>query len=175
MIKYLLAGLAACFTVLPATARLDEGTYDLLRLVESYGVDIRFNTAICNSGSHSGSFKVDKGLPILTLCIDPDNITADSHDTVRHEVWHFIQYCKTPVSSTSLHPLLKDKAKYNELIHYGLSGFTIERIRADYRDDHEWVELEAFAAAKLFSAKFIGETVVNHCPLMGANRPIKGS
>ena len=38
--KYLLAGLAACFTVLPSSARLDEGTYDLLRLVESYGVDI---------------------------------------------------------------------------------------------------------------------------------------
>ena len=175
MIKYLLAGLAACFTVLPAIARIDPGTTDLLRLVESYGVDIRFTTAICNDGSHAGSFKVDEGLPILSLCIDSNNITATDHDTVRHEVWHFIQYCKTPESSTVLHPLLKDKVKYNELIQYGLSGFTVERIRADYRDDHERVELEAFAAAELFSAKFIGETVVNHCPLMGANRPIEGA
>ncbi len=175
MIKYLLAGLAACFTVLPATARFDSGTYDLLHLVESYGVDIRFNTAICNDGSHAGSFKVIKGLPILSLCINPDNITADDHDTVRHEVWHFIQYCKTPVSSTVLHPLLKDRSQYNELIHYGLSGFTIERIRTDYPDDHERVELEAHAAAEILSAKFIGEQVVNHCPLMGANRPIEGA
>ena len=169
MIKYLLAGLAACFTVLPATARLDDGTYDLLQLVDNYGVDIRFNTSTCD-GSKAGSFKVTKGLPILSLCINPDNITADDHNTVRHEVWHFIQYCKTPVSSTVLHPLLKDRTEYNELIQYGLSGFTIERIRSDYPDDHELVELEAFAAAEVLSAKFIGEQVVNHCPLMGANR-----
>ena len=174
MIKYLLAGLAACFTVLPATARLDDGTYDLLRLVESYGVDIRFNTSVCD-GSKAGSFKVIKGLPILSLCINPDNITADDHDTVRHEVWYFIQYCKTPVSSTVLHPLLKDKEDYAQFISYSLSGFTVERIRSDYPDDHELVELEAFAAAELFSAKFIGEQVVNHCPLMGANRPIEGA
>ena len=172
--KCLLAGLAACFTAIPAMARLDDGTYDLLRLVESYGVDIRFNTAICD-GSKQGSFKVTKGLPILSLCIDPDNITADDHDTVRHEVWHFIQYCKTPESSTVLHPLLKDKAKYNELIHYGLSGFTIDSIRSDYPDDHELVELEAFAAAELLSAKFIGETVVNHCTPIRTNRPIEGA
>ena len=175
MIKYLLAGLAACFTVLPATARLDEGTYDLLRLVESYGVDVRFNTAICNDGSHAGSFKVTKGLPILSLCINPDNITADDHDTVRHEVWHFIQYCRTPASSTVLHPLLKDRTKYNELIHYGLSGFTIERIRSNYPDDDELVELEAFAASQVLSAKFIGEQVVNHCTPIRTNRPIEGA
>lgn len=172
--KCLLAGLAACFTAIPSFARLDDGTYDLLRLVESYGVDIRFNTSTCD-GTNYGSFKVTKGLPILSLCIDPDNITANDHDTVRHEVWHYIQYCKTPVSSTVLHPLLKDKAKYNELIHYGLSGITIERIRTDYPDDHERVELEAHAAAEILSAKFIGEQVVNHCTLNGANRPIEGA
>jgi|SaaInlV_120m_DNA_3_1039746.scaffolds.fasta_scaffold29219_2 hypothetical protein len=172
--KYLLAGLAACFTALPATARFDPGTYDLLQLVESYGVDVRFNTALCD-GSKAGSFKVIKGLPILSLCINPDAITADDHNSVRHEVWHYIQYCNTPGSSTVLHPLLKDRTKYNELIHYGLSGFTIERIRADYPDDHEYVELEAFAAAELLSAKFIGQQVVNHCSPIRTNRPIVGA
>ena len=160
--KCLLAGLAACFTVLPATARVDEGTHDLLRLVDSYGVDVRFNTAVCD-GSKAGSFKVTRGIPILSLCVDPDNVTADDHDTVRHEVWHYLQYCRTPSSSTVLHPLLKDRTKYNELIHYGLSGFTIERIRADYRDDHERTELEAFAAAELLSAQDIGNQVREYC------------
>jgi len=172
--KCLLAGLAACFTAIPAMARLDDGTYDLLKLVESYGVDIRFNTAVCDPYTY-GSFKVTKGLPILSLCIDPDNITADDHNTVRHEVWHYIQYCKTPASSTVLHPLLKDRTKYNELIHYGLSGSTIERIRTDYPDDYESVELEAFAAAELLSAKFIGEKVVDHCTPIRTNRPIEGA
>ncbi len=171
--KCLLAGLAACFTAIPSFARLDDGTYDLLRLIESYGVDVRFNTAVCDGTNH-GSFKVTKGLPILSLCVDPDNVTANDHDTVRHEVWHFIQYCKTPTSSTVLHPLLKDNEDYAQFVSYGLSGITVERIRADYPDDHELVELEAFAAAELFDAKFIGQQVVNHCPLMGANRPIEG-
>ena len=172
--KYLLAGLAACFTVLPSFARVDPGTTDLLNLVESYGVNIQFNTAICDQG-HAGSFKVTNSLPIITLCIDEDNITADDHDTVRHEVWHLVQYCATPATSSVLHPLLKDRQKHAEFISYGLSGFTIERIRADYRDDHERIELEAFAAAEIFSAEFIGETVVNHCTPMRTNRPIQGA
>ena len=162
MFKYLLAGLAACFTVLPAAARFDSGTGDLLHLVDSYGVDIQFNTAICDQGK-AGSFKVINSVPIITLCIDEDNITADDHDTVRHEVWHYVQYCATPSSSSVLHPLLKDRQKHAEFISYGLSGFTIERIRSDYRDDHERTELEAFAAAELLSAETIGEAFVNHC------------
>ena len=162
MFKYLLAGLAACFTVLPAIARVDPGTTDLLKLVDNYGVNIQFNTAICDS-SKAGSFKVDNYIPVITLCIDEDNITADDHDTVRHEVWHLVQYCATPATSSVLHPLLKDRQKHAEFISYGLSGFTIERIRDDYRADHERTELEAFAAAKLFSSKFIGNQVRKYC------------
>ena len=161
-VKYLLAGLAACFTALPSVARVDPGTEDLLRLVHNYGVDVRINSARCDGSKH-GSFGVTKGQPILTLCLDPDNITANDHDTVRHEVWHFVQYCATPVSSTSLTPLLKDETSYVRFISHALSGSTVQRIRADYRDDHELVELEAFAAAQLFPAQFIGEQVVKHC------------
>ena len=160
--KYLLAGLAACFTVLPSVARVDPGTTDLLKLVDSYGVNIQFNTASCD-GSKAGSFKVDNYTPVITLCIDEDNITADDHDTVRHEVWHLVQYCATPATSSVLHPLLKDRQKHAEFISYGLSGLTIERIRSDYRDDHHRTELEAFAAAEIFSAEFIGDQVRRYC------------
>jgi hypothetical protein len=160
--KCLLAGLAATFTALPVLSRVDNGTADLLSLVESYGVDIRFNNDSCDGSKH-GSFGVTRGVPIMTLCLEGDVATADDHDTVRHEVWHFIQYCRTPESSTVLTPLLKDRAKYAEFISYGLSGLTIERIRADYPDDHESVELEAFAAAELFDANFLAQQVVNHC------------
>ena len=45
MFKYLLAGLAACFTALPVLSRVDPGTADLLYLVDSYGVEVQFNTA----------------------------------------------------------------------------------------------------------------------------------
>jgi hypothetical protein len=114
-------------------------------------------------GGNAGSFKVDNYIPVITLCIDKDNITADDHDTVRHEVWHYLQYCATPATSTVLHPLLKDRQKHAEFTSYGLSGLAIERIRLDYRDDHERVELEAFAAAEIFDAKFIGEQVRKHC------------
>jgi hypothetical protein len=160
--KCLLAGLAATFTALPVLSRVDPGTSDLLKLVDSYGVDVRFNTAMCGGGN-AGSFKVDNYIPVITLCIDKDNITADDHDTVRHEVWHYLQYCATPATSTVLHPLLKDRQKHAEFTSYGLSGLAIERIRFDYRDDHERVELEAFAAAEIFDAKFIGEQVRKHC------------
>ena len=162
MFKYLLAGLAACFTALPVLSRVDPGTADLLHLVDSYGVDVRFNTSKCDGSKH-GSFGVKNSIPILTLCIDKNNVTAEDHDTVRHEVWHYVQYCATPSTSTVLHPLLKDRTKYAELVSYGLSGASIERIRNDYRDDHERVELEAFAVAEIFSAEFIGEQVIAYC------------
>ena len=162
MIKYLLAGLAATFTALPVLSRVDPGTSDLLHLVDSYGVDVRFNTAMCG-GENAGSFKVDNYIPIITLCVDSDNITSDDHDTVRHEVWHYLQYCATPKTSNLLHPVLKDRQKHAEFISYGLSGLAIERIRDNYRDDHERPELEAFAAAELFSAEFIGQQVREHC------------
>ena len=160
--KCLLAGLAATFTALPALSRVDPGTGDLLRLVDSYGVDIRHNTATCD-GTKAGSFKVNNSVPIITLCIDANNITADDHNTIRHEIWHLVQYCATPTSSSVLHPLLKDPQKHAEFIEYGLSRFTIERIRSDYRDDHERTELEAFAAAEIFSAEFIGDQVRRYC------------
>ena len=44
-----------------------------------------------------------------------------------------------------------------------LSGIAIERIRDNYRDDHERTELEAFAAAELFSAEIIGQQVREYC------------
>ena len=160
--KCLLAGLAATFTALPVLSRVDPGTADLLHLVDSYGVDVRFNTSTCD-GSKAGSFGVRNGLPILTLCLDKNNITADDHDTVRHEVWHYVQYCATPSTSNVLHPLLKDRTKHAELTRYALSGLAIERIRDNYRDDHERVELEAFAAAEVFSAEFIGKQVIAYC------------
>jgi hypothetical protein len=162
MFKYLLAGLAACFTVLPSLARVDPGTADLLHLVDSYGVDVRFNTSSCDGSKH-GSFGVRNSIPILTLCIDKNNVTAEDHDTVRHEVWHYVQYCATPSTSNVLHPLLKDRTKHAELTRYALSGLAIERIRDNYRDDDERVELEAFAAAELFTADFIGEQVIAYC------------
>ena len=160
--KCLLAGLAATFTALPVLSRVDPGTADLLHLVDSYGVDVRFNTSKCD-GSNHGSFGVRNSTPILTLCLDKNNVTPEDHDTVRHEVWHYVQYCATPSTSTVLHPLLKDRQKHAELVSFGLSGFTVERIRDDYRDDHERVELEAFAAAELFSAEFIGQKVREYC------------
>ena len=160
--KCLLAGLAATFTALPVLSRVDPGTADLLHLVDSYGVEVRFNGSGCD-GTKAGSFKVDNYTPILTLCIDEDNVTADDHDTVRHEVWHYVQYCATPASSTVLHPLLKDRTKHAELTRYALSGLAIERIRDNYRDDHERTELEAFAAAEIFDAEFIGQQVRKHC------------
>ena len=160
--KCLLAGLAATFTALPVLSRVDPGTADLLHLVDSYGVDVRFNSSKCD-GTKAGLFAVSNGIPILTLCLDKNNITADDHDTVRHEVWHYVQYCATPSTSTVLHPLLKDRTKHAELVSFALSGFTVERIRDDYRDDHESTELEAFAAAELFTADFIGEQVIAYC------------
>ena len=169
--KCLLAGLAACFTALPSFSSVDPGTVALLELVESYGVNVRFHTGICD-GTKGGSFKVIKGTPILTLC--PTDGGANDHNTVRHEVWHYIQYCRTPHTSTVLTPLLKDQQNYAEFISYSLSGFTIERIRSDYPDDHELVELEAFAAAELFDANFIGDQVRNHCTPISTNRPIEG-
>ena len=88
--KKLLLGLLAPLMVLsPASAEVQPGTYDLIDTVDNYfTVDI--DSPHCDTNLQMvGSFA--PSTETLTLC-PRGNVTADDHDTVRHEVWHVIQY-----------------------------------------------------------------------------------
>ena len=158
MIKPLAALIAATTFAMPAVARVEASTPLLLQTLNDYGIAVRYNHSDCSNG-FQGRYSTAR---VMDLCYSGAP-SAEDHDTVRHEVWHYLQYCATPATSNLLHPLLKDRQEHAEFTSYGLSGLAIERIRDNYRDDHERTELEAFAAAEIFSAEFIGKQVRQYC------------
>lgn len=160
MIKQLIAASgAALFAVLPASARVEKRTADLLRLVSSYGVEVNDNSDKCGRGM--GMFTLKPKLSIH-ICYDSNGPTAVDHDTVRHEVWHYLQWCKNP-NRVGLLPLHKDRNEYIRFVQNALSDDLIERLDRSYPQHIRAVEYEAFAAANTYTAQTLMSMVRKHC------------
>lgn len=160
MIKQLLgASAAALFTLLPSAARVETNTGALLRLVSSYGVEVNDNSNEC--GGAMGRFTLKPKLSIH-ICYDSKGPTAEDHDTVRHEVWHYLQYCRNP-QHVGLLPLHKDRDEYIRFVQNALSDSAIDRINLSYPEHIRAVEYEAFAAANALTATQLMSMVREHC------------
>ena len=161
MIKQLMALTgAACFSLLaPAQARVERNTGDLLRLVSSYGVEVNDNSNEC--GGAMGRFTLRPSLSIH-ICYDSNGPTAEDHDTVRHEVWHYLQYCRNP-KHVGLLPLHKDRDEYIRFVQTALSDAAIDRINLSYPEHIRAVEYEAFAAAHSLTATQLMSMVRQYC------------
>ena len=170
MIKQLMAlSGAACLSLLPAQARIESGTGDLLRLMDRYGVTVKEGTtANCRGAMGLISFK--PGSVKVDICFS-GTPTAKDHDTVRHEAWHLVQYCsmiKSGVPSKALPTVITDRNEYIQFVQSNLSNNAIERIRRIYPSHHHGAELEAFAAAKAYTANQIAHTMRLTCnPVFG--------
>ena len=162
MIKKLLAGLMASVSLTaPAVAKIDPGTPELIRTAEQYGATFVYNTSACTGRFH-GSYRPTTRL--ITLCYDVAN--ANAHDTVRHEVWHFIQHCATSrrrVPGPYLTPLSNEDTLRQRWVAQSLGTDRIERIKAAYPARVHQIELEAFAAASTYTATEIASVVKDWC------------
>ena len=159
MIKTLSTAITAVLlTFSPTCARIEGGTGDLLRLVESYGVDVQSSSTRCKPGV-DGMF-VHKP-PAIHICHDGRPDKSD-HDTVRHEVWHYLQSCVTPDGARMLRPYF-DRPAYVALIDSALTRQQQARIMHSYHERFAATELEAFAAAENLTADMIAYYIRKSC------------
>ena len=153
---------AAVFSLLaPAQARVESRTGDLLKLLSNdYGVTVQVNPSDKCAGA-MGRF-ILTSQPVMQICYDGKEPTAADHDTVRHETWHFLQWCKNP-NTVGLLPLHKDRGQYISFVQNALSDHAIERINLSYPEHVRAVEYEAFAAANTYTAQTLMTMVRKHC------------
>ena len=162
MIKQLIAASgAALMAVLPAQARVEKNTGELMRLLDSYGVNVQTFTDRAGCEGSMGMFTLRPSLT-LKVCYTGSKPTAEDHDTVRHETWHYLQWCKNP-KATPLLPLHKDRDQYIRFVQNALSESAIERINLSYPEYIRAVEYEAFAAARSLTATQLMGMVRKYC------------
>ena len=133
-----------------AVSRIEPGTGDLLRTMANLGVRVYPNSNGCPKGT-AGMFKYIPR-PELHICYEGNNLTANEFDTVRHEAWHYLQYCVTPKEPIPLYTFHSDKETYVQFIRNGLSDSTVKRISGSYSHHVIAPELEAWSAARQLTA-----------------------
>ena len=151
---------AAVLSLLPAQARVEKNTGALMRLVQSYGVKVEVNPTDCSSG-FMGRFVYLPKLK-MQICYQGTEPTAEDYDTVRHETWHYLQYCRNP-RALALVPLHKDRNAYIQFVHNALDDGAIQRIDISYPQHLRGIEYEAFAAARTYTATQLMSMVRQYC------------
>lgn len=148
-----------------AQARVDSGTPHLIRTAENLGISLAYNPSSCRPGI-GGTFVPARKL--VTLCYH-GRPTADDHNTVRHEMFHVVQFCASTYRRyNTLYPVISDQRKLKTWVTGVLTPRTIAHVYKSYPQDRWPVELEAFAAAKKYTAHEIAELMVawcNHTPM----------
>ena len=160
--KRLLTALAAALLCpFPALARVDLGTPALLKTAESLGITITYNSPeFCHPGV-SGLFDSERQLVALCYHTWPDD---NAHDTVRHELFHFAQHCaSTKRGFSKMEPILTDRTQLSTWVQSVLIDDDIVFVKSSYPRDKWLTELEAWAAAKHYTAAQIGQIVRQWC------------
>ena len=160
MIKTFAALIAALSFTLPAVARVDPGTTQLLQTLTEYGVTIEYNPSHCRGNSYQGRYTTAK---VLSLCYQ-GTPTASDHDTVRHEAFHFLQHCATiRRGDQGITPLALNHSQRNQWVSQVLRSGTIQEIKSTYPVRAHQVELEAFAAASHYDASQLATLITKWC------------
>ena len=154
----LVAGLT--LTASPVLAKVDRGTTSLLQSLPQYGIKIALNSDECN-GRYHGSYHT--GTKVLTVCYH-GTPTANDHDTVRHEAFHALQHCAALKSGQTygLRPILRGD-QLNTFVTTALTNSEIVEIKSNYPKEKWLTELEAFAAAKIYTANQIYGLITQWC------------
>ncbi len=159
MFKPLAALIAAATLSVPAVAKVDPGTPQLLQTLQEYGVTVRYNHSDC-SGGFQGRYNTRK---VMDLCYSgrPD---AEDYDTVRHETFHFLQHCAAMRRGhRGITPLASNNQVRTDWTYSILGANSISTIKSTYPEAHHQVEIEAFAAASHYSATELVTLIKQWC------------
>jgi hypothetical protein len=159
MYKPLAAFIAALTIALPAVARVEPGTSQLLQTLEEYGVSITYNPPTCGNG-FLGMYNTRKE---MTLCYRGAP-NADAHDIVRHEAFHFIQHCAAQRRrQNGITPLAVNSQERHNWVLKVLGSQRINGVKDAYDTKAHQVELEAFAAASHYTSSEIVGLIKAYC------------
>ena len=149
LLNYLAASaVAAVSMALPALAKVDPNSTDLLQTLTEYGVTVQYNSSACSQG-FQGRYSTAK---VMTLCYKGPP-TASDHDTIRHETFHYLQHCAALHRGESgIVPLAINPTLRNQWISQVLRRGHIDQIQQLYPARVHQIELEAFAAAHHYTA-----------------------
>ena len=159
MKRFLAALVAAATVAAPASARVDDGTPELLRTVDQY-VTVKVDPPRCDAGGVHGSWHPASAT--LTLCTHGE-VDAEDHDTVRHEVWHIVQTCLTPDGADRLHPVIRNSKDWDELVLANISSRKLNWIIDNYPMHHVPAEIEAYVMAEHLSASQVQSAFIRNC------------
>ena len=156
----LVAGL--CLSTAPALARIDAGTPALIQSLNTHGVNVGLNHPDCQGQTEFAGYYNTRSKDFV-VCYSgvPD---ANDHDTVRHEAMHVAQHCAAQREGRpyGIRPILRG-AELNEFVTTVLSENQIVGIKSAYPKEKWQTELEAFAAAELYTAAQMQNIVNQWC------------
>jgi len=159
MYKPIAAFIAALTIALPAVARVEPGTTQLLQTLEEYGVSITYNPPTCGNG-FLGMYNTRKE---MTLCYR-GTPNAEAHDTVRHESFHMIQHCAAQRrGERGITPLAVNSQERHNWVLKVLGSQRINGVKEAYDTSAHQVELEAFAGAHHYSATDLITLIKAYC------------
>ena len=159
MFKPLAALIAASTLSVPAIATVDAGTPQLLQTLTEYGVTVLYNPPACSEG-WMGQYTTEK---VMSICYSgqPD---AETHDTVRHETFHYLQHCAAiRRGARGIEPLAINPTQRQQWVSQVLRNGAISQIKESYPSRVHQIELEAFAAAAHYDASQLATLVRKWC------------
>ena len=159
MFKPLAALIAASTLSVPAIATVDAGTPQLLQTLTEYGVTVLYNPPACSEG-WMGQYTTKK---VMSICYSgqPD---AETHDTVRHETFHYLQHCAAiRRGARGIEPLAINPTQRQQWVSQVLRDGHIDQIKESYPSRVHQIELEAFAAAAHYDSSQLATLVRKWC------------
>lgn len=170
--------LSLALAMFSATPVMATGTFDehknLYNAIRSVGVTIKINDRKrCQDGRDGSYHSLER---ILVICQDTARLgqretdwTDNDLDTLRHEAHHLIQDCAyTGIGDAQLAPYFTDRQDLSTFVQDSLGVEEANRLMnlETYRnssDRTKWIEMEAFATAKVISPSMIAEAVLKEC------------
>jgi len=160
LLRYIVAAtVATVSSTMPALAKVDPGSTQLLQTLNEYGVTVLFNPSTCGQG-FMGQYNTRK---VMTLCYDGAP-TAEDHNTLRHETFHYLQHCaSTRRGVNGITPLAINPTQRQQWVSSVLRTGEINQIRSMYPAHVHQIELEAFAAAEHYSSTQLASLIKSWC------------
>ncbi len=153
------AAVAVVSMSIPALAKVDPGSPQLIQTLNEYGVTIEYNPSSCGQG-FMGRYSTAK---VMTLCYQGAPTAAD-HDTLRHETFHFLQHCASLRRGVNgITPLAINPSQRQQWVSSVLRTGEINQIKSVYPVRVHQIELEAFAAASHYSAAELASLIKSWC------------
>ena len=160
MLKPLAAFIAAATLAMPVSAKVDPNSMALLQTLQEYGVSVHYNSPDGCTGGHQGSYNTSK---VMHLCYS-GSASAKDHNTLRHEAFHYLQHCANERrGGQGLKPLAINPSERADFVLKALGADGIAYVTSSYPWRAHQIELEAFAAAEIYSASELISYIRSWC------------